>query len=267
MKQHAARSQHGFSIVELMVALLLGSMITVAAVSLFSTNQRTFLLQQGITGVQEQGRFALDYMSLDIRKLGYMEQADEATVNAAMGTSRPGVVLNDLTRDGILYPRSTEGGNNATDNDRLTFAYMGTVDCEGDQSAVRTFIVVTYWVDGAGSLFCQGSVDPATGGVALVRGVRSFQVLFGRDTTLDEQPEVTQYVQASTLGAGDPVLGVRIGIVIGDRVEGVPDIPDGRNFAVLDKQLVSGQAPLDQRELLRVFTTTVKVRNYDWSGV
>lgn len=266
MRTSVAHRPDGFSIVELMVALALGSLITIAAVSLFSTNQRTFMLQQGITEVQEQGRFALDYMSLDIRKLGYMEQGDEAVIPAAMG-ERPGIVLNTISVKGINYLPSTEGGNNATDNDRLTFSYMGEVDCEGDAAAAREFIVVTYWVDGNGSLRCQGSVDPATRGVELVRGVRSFQVLFGIDVSEDEQAVVGQYTRASGLTATDVVLAARVGLLIGDRVEGVPDVPPGRNFAVLDKQLVSGVAPLDQGELLRVFTTTVKVRNYDWDGV
>ena len=43
--------QRGFSLVELMVALLLGTLITAAAVQMFITNQRSFRLQQTMSEV------------------------------------------------------------------------------------------------------------------------------------------------------------------------------------------------------------------------
>lgn len=269
MIDRASRFQQGFSIIELVVALLLGSLITIAAVSLFGTNQRTFMLQQGITSVQEQGRFALDYMSLEIRKLGYMELADAGLIPAGQGT-RPGLVRSNINLGGVTYPAASEGGGAADANDRLTFSYMagpGDADCEGDSPAARSFIVVTYWVDDNDVLWCRGSADPGSTGVELVRGVRSFQVLYGLDGVVDEQPEVRQYVRADAVGAADVVLAVRVGLLLGERVEGVPPVPAGRNFLVLDKSLQSGAAPLDREELLRVFTTTVKARNYDSEGV
>ena len=69
----------GFSMVELMVALLLGSLVTVVALQLLGTNQRAFRLQQSLLDVQEQGRFALDYIARDLRMMGYVQMDPTGT--------------------------------------------------------------------------------------------------------------------------------------------------------------------------------------------
>jgi type IV pilus assembly protein PilW len=61
----------GFSLVELMIALALGSMVTAGVVQLFSANSETHNLLIGQSRMQESGRFALDFIGRDIRKAGY----------------------------------------------------------------------------------------------------------------------------------------------------------------------------------------------------
>ena len=65
------RYQSGFSLVELMVAMALGLLITGAALSLFSTNQRMFQLQQGESELQEQGYLAMRFIVEDVRMAGF----------------------------------------------------------------------------------------------------------------------------------------------------------------------------------------------------
>ena len=50
------RKDKGFSLVELMVAMLLGLLITGAALQLFLANQQSFALQQTLSRVQENGQ-------------------------------------------------------------------------------------------------------------------------------------------------------------------------------------------------------------------
>jgi prepilin-type N-terminal cleavage/methylation domain-containing protein len=76
--------QRGFSLVELMVALLLGTLITAAAVQMFITNQRSFRLQQTMSEVQETGRFAAELISKELRMAG-LTRAD--------GTESGGVIV------------------------------------------------------------------------------------------------------------------------------------------------------------------------------
>lgn len=63
--------QAGASLVELMIALVLGLLVTAAIYQVFLSNQHTQRMQQALSHIQENGRFALDMISRDIRHAGY----------------------------------------------------------------------------------------------------------------------------------------------------------------------------------------------------
>lgn len=266
--------QAGFSIVELMVALTVGSIVVLAAVSLFSTNQRTFELQRGLTDVQEQGRFALDYIGQDLRRFAYTlaDTAVPPPPPLPLGMDR-GLVRNMVNINGTNFTGTLEGGAAANANDRLTFSFLGLTDCEGDVAVANEWIVNTYWVNAANELMCMGSVDPGTNGLALVTDVESFQVLYGIDDrvltgNLNGELIAARYVRADQLLATHQVASIKIGLLIGTPVGGVGQASQqARNFMVLDKVLQAGVAPLDQPNLRRLFSTTVKIRNYEYTDV
>lgn len=254
---HGARRQSGFSLVELMVTLLLGSLISIAAVQLFATNQRTFLLQQGLTDVQEQGRFALEYIARDMRRMGHRITGLPDT---------PGIVL----AAGANYLASDEGGDAAIANDRLTFSFhgdIGVLDCEGDAVAgAATTVVNMYWVQDS-ELRCRGSNDAGTTGLVIASGVDSFQVLYGVDPNADGIPFASRYEPASALAADDQIVAVRIGLLVRTLEGDEAQMAASPDFVVLDKQLAGGAAPLDVMRVRRLFTTTVKARNYTWEEI
>ncbi len=80
-------SQQGYTLIELMVALALGLLISAAAIQLFITSQTTFSLQQGGADVQDSSIFGLELMSRNVRMANY-------------GGGRP--VMNDFTPIGGL---------------------------------------------------------------------------------------------------------------------------------------------------------------------
>lgn len=262
-------TQKGFNLVELMIAVALGAMVIAAAISLFSTNQRTFKLQQAMTESQEQGRFALDYLMRDVRQMGLVE-LDAATglpVGSA-GLIIGNTAVNSKNGAAVAMAGSTEGGIGATDNDRLTFSYYGYTDCEGDLTGLpdRMLIANTYWVDVDGVLNCMGSVDEGTGGIQLVTGIDSFQVLYGVDQDNDTVAFANSYVHANEVVNPRLVVAVKIGLLIraeSDRAT----VGVSENFVVLDKQLVGGADPLLESRIRRLFTSTMKVRNYDWESI
>lgn len=61
----------GFSLIELMIALMLGALITTGIVQMFSSNQRNYQMLIGQARLQESGRFALEFMSQPVRMAGY----------------------------------------------------------------------------------------------------------------------------------------------------------------------------------------------------
>ncbi|QSX75990.1 prepilin-type N-terminal cleavage/methylation domain-containing protein [Lysobacter arenosi] len=58
----------GFSLVELMISLVLGLLVTAAAVSIFLSNQRTFRATESLARIQEDGRVAFELMARDLRQ-------------------------------------------------------------------------------------------------------------------------------------------------------------------------------------------------------
>lgn len=248
----------GFSLVELMVALLLGSLVTIVALQLLGTNQRAFRLQQSLLDVQEQGRFALDYIARDLRMMGYVQMdATGAPVMTGVGLQTTNSVAG-----GVTYPGSVnnEGG---TGNDRLTFSFFGVEDCEGDQPAAEDLIINSYWVQN-GELRCIGSVDPATRGIVLVSGVESFQVLAGIDEVQDGNPFASRYVTVNNV-AGRIAVAMRVALLVASETP-QQDLGDPEDFVVLDEAL-DGAVDLQEDLIRRLFTTTVKSRNYNWEAI
>ena len=65
------RASQGFSLVELMVAALLSLIILIGVVQIFLSNKHTYNAQEGLSRVQETGRFALTFLGEPIRWAGY----------------------------------------------------------------------------------------------------------------------------------------------------------------------------------------------------
>ena len=255
-----AKQQRGFSLVELMIAMALGLVIVAAAIQLFTTNQRTFRLQMDVTEVQEQGRFAMDYLSRNILNFGRRERD---AVGLAIGD--PAILDETLSK---------EGGAGATANDVLAYSFFGTEDCEGDVNALGEMITNEIWVDNE-ELICRGSISAGTNGVAVAGGIESFQVLYGVDVTAGEEVfsgegSATAYYNADSLalGVSDVVTAIRIGLLV--RVENSPQADTGQvppSFIVLDKALQGGAAPLDTPGIRRLFVSTIKIRNFNGTAI
>ncbi len=64
--------QRGFTLVELLVALVLSLLLLYGAVQLFMANKLTFKTQQGLGQVVEGGRYALDQLTQAVRGAGYV---------------------------------------------------------------------------------------------------------------------------------------------------------------------------------------------------
>jgi type IV pilus assembly protein PilW len=63
--------QSGFSIIELMVAATISMVLLAGVMTLFSNSRQTYESNERLARLQENGRFALDQMTHDIRSAGY----------------------------------------------------------------------------------------------------------------------------------------------------------------------------------------------------
>jgi len=63
--------QMGYSLVELMIALSLGTFLIAGVLQIFSSSKQSYRLQEGQSRVQENARYVLELLGSDIREAGY----------------------------------------------------------------------------------------------------------------------------------------------------------------------------------------------------
>ncbi len=63
--------QIGFSLVELMVAITISLILLAGVVQIYLSSKQTYRVQEALARVQENGRFAMDFLARDIRVAGY----------------------------------------------------------------------------------------------------------------------------------------------------------------------------------------------------
>ncbi|WP_045219895.1 PilW family protein [Desulfonatronum thioautotrophicum] len=73
-------SQSGLSIVEALVTMVILLIVMGGVYQIFQSNSLTYRMQQGMSRMQESGRFAMDFMLNDIRMAGYLGCVSSGTV-------------------------------------------------------------------------------------------------------------------------------------------------------------------------------------------
>lgn len=68
--RHSAKLQRGLSLVELMVALVIGLLVLLATIGIFESNKRTYTSTESLGRIQENGRIAFELMARDLREAG-----------------------------------------------------------------------------------------------------------------------------------------------------------------------------------------------------
>lgn len=63
--------QRGMTLIELMIALLIGAILLIGAVSVYSSSRATYRLNESMARLQENARFALSQMEPDLRLASY----------------------------------------------------------------------------------------------------------------------------------------------------------------------------------------------------
>ncbi len=79
----------GLTLVELMVAITIGLIILAAVVRLFATSRAAYTMEEGLARVQESGRFAMEFLSQDIRMAGYIGCASSSATTVQNHLNNP----------------------------------------------------------------------------------------------------------------------------------------------------------------------------------
>lgn len=100
--------QKGLSLIELMVAMLIGLFLILGVTQIFINNQRSYLFQQSQMGNQDNGRFALALLGQELLKAGYRSDpksditADSSLANCTF-IAGAGVAANSVNSLCIQY--------------------------------------------------------------------------------------------------------------------------------------------------------------------
>lgn len=94
----------GFSLVELMVAMVLGLLLIGGSITIFSANVRSAELGQAVANLQSGARFALDTISSDLRSAGFRGCAapDTSVLNIAVTGAPDGLFSDDIMSGSVV---------------------------------------------------------------------------------------------------------------------------------------------------------------------
>ena len=245
------RAHRGFSLVELMVAVVISSLVLIAVIQVFLSNRESFRLQTNLGRVQENSRFSMGHLGRVIRLGGYW------------GVDKDDWVLGVLSQtNGGVTPVS--GTNNDTNgSDTITAVFRGvpdgfTTDCQGivRNNAAET-ISNRFRRSATNQLECGVAVDGVFGAFQpLVDGVEAMHILYGLDT--DADGSANQYVPVAGVGNFDNVVSVRIGLLLRTDDDALAAQTDTANYTILDQTFTPN--PPDRR-LRRLLVRTIKLRN------
>ena len=111
LKNRQTNRQAGFSLIELMTAVVIGILLLTAAVGMFITNNRIYREQNEMGLLQENARFAMSLLVRDIRRAAFVGCADD--INK---------ITNNLDNivDGALINFSVSANNNLIEGSENT---------------------------------------------------------------------------------------------------------------------------------------------------
>jgi len=216
-----ASNQAGFTIVELMIAGLLGVILTAGVIQLFIGSNQNYSLQEELANIQEDGRFAMIFLKNEIQQGGWVDD------------------FSDDIPEAVDIINSSDG---ATDTILISYKVLpdgiANRDCNGSVVA-DGLIVNQFYVGGASGeeLLCLGN----GGGAAqpLIDQVKGFQVLYGVETS-NACPDgaVNQYMTRDQVVATGNLLVVSVRLALLIASEGdVTSTAESRSHDLLDTQL------------------------------
>ena len=129
---HSSRvkSQYGLSLVELMVAIVIGSLLMLALSSIFVSSNRSSVEMRKSTQQQENGRYASQLLYDDLMLAGYLAEFDASPLTSP--ATLPDICATDMTTLLAGLPLHVQGINNAA----------ATPTCLSDLKAGTDIIVV-----------------------------------------------------------------------------------------------------------------------------
>ena len=95
------QKQRGVTLVELMIAITIGSIVAIGISSVYSSSKRSYKLQEEFSRMQENGRFAINHITRFVRSAGYS--------GCASGLNAYETIMNDSDKIEWNFATGIEG--------------------------------------------------------------------------------------------------------------------------------------------------------------
>ena len=272
---HAAA--RGFTIVEFMVAIAIGLIVSLVIGQIFVGSRQSFSSQEDSARMQENLRSATMLLTRTIRLAGYPSNSGLNPDDVFPKSSAPALTgENNISTAGLpsgTNPVIPTASSPAVQPDTITVRFQGSgngtgtpdetiVNCAGayvdfNATTVNTFAVrPTTKADGtlSSSLYC--STDSGTTWQELVPDVDNMQALYGVDTDADGAANVYQRINdVITADQLNKVVSVRLWLLIRS--------PTASNLTISTNafRLAGTDYTYSDRFVRRVLYTTINLRN------
>ena len=168
------QKQKGFTLIELMVAIVLGLLVTAAAIQLFVGGFLTSRMQEANAELQNSGVFGLDYIAKDIRLTNFgnvarpdlneqtpwggivltAKNATNSNVNLPIPTASPFIsvgLLSHSVGESVSTVKNEWQGLSNTNiiSDQLTIQFVAPnamVNCEGEDVQAGDYVIQRYFL-------------------------------------------------------------------------------------------------------------------------
>ncbi len=198
------KQQRGFSLVELMVAILISSILLLGVLQLFGNSSESDRTANALARVQESGRVAIEIIGADARRAGYQgcsSAANETTVSTyTLPKDALGAAKNSVT---FRYATSEDTGTD----------FSASKACDGTTLYLRA---VTYSQCSNGTSLCMklnsGSDDPILDDTVID------SIFFGVPSGSS-----TKWIESANVSADEMANArtMRINITVNDKRSGV----------------------------------------------
>ncbi|TWI70208.1 type IV pilus assembly protein PilW [Pseudoduganella lurida] len=213
------RPQRGIGIAEILVALTLGLLVTLAASAMLLVANRDFVNHGANARLTDGGRYALELVEQGLRQSAWTDLETGTGTAADAAPAITGLDNRSLTRTAAGLGGAV-AGINGSDVLALRFSgagnvagYASVIDCAGFAAGTAQDGWSIFYVgmadDGESELRCKYVAQSGNWNAdAIVRGVDSFQVLYGVDTDEPRDGIPNRYLNASGIAALDGALAL-----------------------------------------------------------
>jgi type IV pilus assembly protein PilW len=258
--------QYGVSLIELMIAMTIGSFLILGITEIFIASQKSYLFQQGQLGNQENGRFTLAVLDQELTKAGYRSSAP-AKLDDPFPAPSAGTVA------GCTFPNGSSVV--ALSNVSLCIQYQAAnaadVNCQGtalssaDKGAIQSpykqvnpVVVERLDFDKAtSSITCTsaGKTQP------LVTGIADFRFEYGTGDNNGASPTVSGFSPSPTASVALVIRAVRYSALMQSagtsRIRDSDDIPP----ILADWNARFGGVVVGNTQIYQIVQSTIMLRN------